>query len=54
MLLDGESVQTIAIDSHRLYTLAESDRNGYQLLELRLSPGVSAYAFTFGKTQPLP
>ena len=53
VLVDNEPVQTLEIDSHRLYTLAEGSRENFKLLELRFSPGVSAYAFTFGKTQPL-
>ena len=53
VLVDNEPVQTVEIDTHRLYTLAQGDRENYKMLELRFSPGVSAYAFTFGKTQPL-
>ena len=47
VLVDGKPQKTVRVDSYRLYTL----RNGPMkdaLLELRFSPGVSAYAFTFG------
>ena len=32
----------------RLYTLGELPEAAHGLLELRFTPGVSAYAFTFG------
>ncbi|MGI9658088.1 MAG: cytochrome c biogenesis protein CcdA, partial [Gaiellaceae bacterium] len=41
VLIDSEPVQTLEIDSHRLYTLADGDREEFKLLELRFSPGVS-------------
>jgi cytochrome c biogenesis protein CcdA/thiol-disulfide isomerase/thioredoxin len=43
----GEPAKTIQVDADKLYTL----RNGAyadKTLELRFTPGVSAYAFTFG------
>jgi thioredoxin family protein len=48
VLLDGKLRRTVQVDGSRLYTLLRlsSLRNG--LLELRFSPGVRAYAFTFG------
>jgi cytochrome c biogenesis protein CcdA/thiol-disulfide isomerase/thioredoxin len=48
VLLDGRPVKTVRIDEDRLYTLLRlpSARDG--LLELAFSPGVEAYAFTFG------
>ena len=48
VLLDGKLQRTVSVDGSRLYTLLrlKSLRNG--LLELRFSPGVQAYAFTFG------
>ena len=48
VLLDGKPVKTIEVGSHRLYDVAESPGGGFHLLELRFSPGVEAYAFTFG------
>ncbi len=47
VLVDGRPQRTVRVDSYRLYTL----RNGPTkdaLLELRFSPGVAGYAFTFG------
>ena len=46
--LDGRALKRIRIDEDRLYTLLDqgSDRDGR--LDLRFTPGISAYAFTFG------
>jgi cytochrome c biogenesis protein CcdA/thiol-disulfide isomerase/thioredoxin len=43
----GEPAKTIRVDADKLYTLRDG---GYadETLELRFTPGVSAYAFTFG------
>ncbi len=48
VLLDGKPQRTVQVRGSRLYTLLrlKSLRSG--LLELRFSPGVHAYAFTFG------
>jgi len=48
VLLDGKLQRTVSVDGSRLYTLLrlKSLQNG--LLELRFTPGVRAYAFTFG------
>ena len=48
VLLDGKSRGTVRVRGSRLYTLLRLSelRNG--LLELRFSPGVRGYAFTFG------
>ncbi len=50
--VNGRYVRTIGVSEHRLYELAASPRAGgaqaYALLELRFTPGVEAYAFTFG------
>ncbi len=48
VLLDGESRGTVRVRKSRLYTLLRLPelRNG--LLELRFSPGVRGYVFTFG------
>jgi cytochrome c biogenesis protein CcdA/thiol-disulfide isomerase/thioredoxin len=48
-LVDGAPVRTITIsDTPRLYTIARYPRLTQGLLELRFSPGVAGYAFTFG------
>jgi cytochrome c biogenesis protein CcdA/thiol-disulfide isomerase/thioredoxin len=43
----GEPTKTIAVDADKLYTLRDG-RYADTTLELRFTPGVSAYAFTFG------
>ena len=48
VLVDGKPERTVAVRGDRLYTLVERPRLGEHLLELRLTPGVAAYAFTFG------
>jgi hypothetical protein len=48
VLLDGQKQDTVQVDGSRLYTLLELPRVRVAQLELRFSPGVSAYAFTFG------
>jgi cytochrome c biogenesis protein CcdA/thiol-disulfide isomerase/thioredoxin len=48
LLLDGKEVRTVRVAGDRLYTLVRGPRTRERLLELRFSPGVSAYAFTFG------
>jgi cytochrome c biogenesis protein CcdA/thiol-disulfide isomerase/thioredoxin len=47
VLVDGKPERTVHVDSYRLYALRSG---GYDdaLLELRFSPGVQGYAFTFG------
>jgi cytochrome c biogenesis protein CcdA/thiol-disulfide isomerase/thioredoxin len=47
-LVDGKPVRTIDVNAQRLYTVVSSDRTRSGLLELRFSPGVQAYSFTFG------
>jgi cytochrome c biogenesis protein CcdA/thiol-disulfide isomerase/thioredoxin len=47
-LLDGRRTRAVQVDGDRLYTLLRLDRPRDGLLELRFSPGVEAYAFTFG------
>jgi cytochrome c biogenesis protein CcdA/thiol-disulfide isomerase/thioredoxin len=50
--LDGKQLPTVSIDDARLYTLVElppSDGGpADHLLDLELTPGLAAYAFTFG------
>ena len=48
VLVDGRRRRTVTVTEHDLYTLAETPGSDYHLLELRFSPGVEAYAFTFG------
>jgi len=46
--LNGELVRTVRVTQDRLYTLLDQGRDGDGRLDLRFTPGVSAYAFTFG------
>ena len=46
--VDGRRTGTTQVDADRLYTLVSSDQTRKGLLELRFTPGLSAYAFTFG------
>ncbi len=48
VFLDGEPVKTVKVDKDDLYRLTDLPAGGEHLLELRFSPGVEAYAFTFG------
>ncbi len=49
VLVDGKLLRTVEVgENPRLYTLAEYPGVKDALLELRLAPGVEAYAFTFG------
>ena len=47
-LVDGRPTGSVVVNADRLYTVVSgaAPRNG--VLELRVSPGVTAYAFTFG------
>jgi cytochrome c biogenesis protein CcdA/thiol-disulfide isomerase/thioredoxin len=47
-LVDGKPTGSVVVKADRLYTVVSgaAPRNG--VLELRVSPGVTAYAFTFG------
>ena len=47
-LIDGKPTGTIHVDAQRLYTVRASTQPLIGLLELRFSPGVQAYSFTFG------
>jgi hypothetical protein len=46
--LDGRPHRTVRVDRERLYTLVDLPRVGMHRLDLRLSTGLRAYAFTFG------
>jgi cytochrome c biogenesis protein CcdA/thiol-disulfide isomerase/thioredoxin len=48
VLIDGRATKTLRVDAERLYTVRESSVASHALLELRFSPGVQAYSFTFG------
>ena len=47
-LIDGKPTTTLKVDSYRLYTVLAGKTSRDGLLELRFSPGVRAYSFTFG------
>jgi len=47
-LENGRTLRTLHVDSYRLYTVRSSHRLADATLELRFSPGVAAYSFTFG------
>jgi len=46
--VNGQHARKVEVDADRLYTLDSSKRTRTGLLDLRFTPGVSAYAFTFG------
>lgn len=46
--VDGQPESTTTVAGDRLYTIVERPRLGRHVLELRLTTGVAAYAFTFG------
>jgi cytochrome c biogenesis protein CcdA/thiol-disulfide isomerase/thioredoxin len=48
VLVDGKAERTVQVTADRLYTLVDGPKVQDALLELRFSPGVEAYAFTFG------
>jgi cytochrome c biogenesis protein CcdA/thiol-disulfide isomerase/thioredoxin len=48
VFLDGEHQRTIRVNGSRLYTLLRLSERRNGLLELRFSPGIRGYAFTFG------
>jgi hypothetical protein len=48
VVVDGKLRGAVRVDSDRLYTLVSSRRVRDGVLELIFSPGVQAYAFTFG------
>jgi cytochrome c biogenesis protein CcdA/thiol-disulfide isomerase/thioredoxin len=47
-LVDAEPVRTLAVNADRLYTVVTGARARDAVLELRFSPGVTGYSFTFG------
>jgi len=48
VIVDGTPVGVVPVRGSRLYTLARLPTDQSKLLELHFSPGVEAYAFTFG------
>jgi cytochrome c biogenesis protein CcdA/thiol-disulfide isomerase/thioredoxin len=48
VLIDGKQTKTVRVKAERLYTLRSTETVTHGLLELRFSPGVQGYAFTFG------
>ena len=47
-LVDGKAAGTIHVNAYRLYTVRSSPTVADATLELRFSPGVRGYSFTFG------
>jgi cytochrome c biogenesis protein CcdA/thiol-disulfide isomerase/thioredoxin len=48
VLIDDKPTTTLRVNAERLYTVRTSSTSSHGLLELRFSPGVRAYSFTFG------
>jgi hypothetical protein len=48
VLVNGKPTRTIDVGSYKLYTLRDAPALEDATLELRFTPGVEAYAFTFG------
>jgi cytochrome c biogenesis protein CcdA/thiol-disulfide isomerase/thioredoxin len=46
--VDGKAARTVKVDSQRLYTVLASPKTRDATLELRFSPGIEGYSFTFG------
>jgi hypothetical protein len=46
--LDGKTRGVVHVNGSRLYTLVSQRKPGDGKLDLYFTPGVSAYAFTFG------
>jgi cytochrome c biogenesis protein CcdA/thiol-disulfide isomerase/thioredoxin len=46
--VDGEPTRTLNVDAQRLYTVRASNQTADATLELRFTPGIEAYSFTFG------
>ena len=47
-LVNGRPAKTIRVNAYRLYTVRSSRKVADTTLELRFSPGVEGYSFTFG------
>jgi hypothetical protein len=48
VLVNGTERRTVSVRSNDLYTLVHTPRVHDALLDLRFTPGLAAYAFTFG------
>ena len=48
VLVDGKPERIVRVTEDRLYALVDRAKLGEHLLELHVTPGVAAYAFTFG------
>jgi len=48
VLVDGKRERRVQVRGDRLYTLVDRKKGAEHLLELRVSEGLAAYAFTFG------
>ncbi|MFL5946417.1 MAG: cytochrome c biogenesis protein DipZ [Gaiellaceae bacterium] len=48
MKLNGRTLPTVHVTADKLYTLVSQQRSHDGVLELSFTPGLSAYAFTFG------
>jgi len=49
VLIDNRHTKTLRVNAEKLYTVRASNTlASHALLELRFSPGVQAYSFTFG------
>ena len=48
VLIDGRRTKTVRVTAEQLYTLRAASTASHGLLELRFTPGVKAFAFTFG------
>jgi cytochrome c biogenesis protein CcdA/thiol-disulfide isomerase/thioredoxin len=48
VLIDGKKTKTLRVNAQKLYAVRTSGQAAKALLELRFTPGVQAYSFTFG------
>jgi cytochrome c biogenesis protein CcdA/thiol-disulfide isomerase/thioredoxin len=48
VLVGGRPLRTLRVDEYKLYTAVSGPRTQDDVLELRFSPGVRGYSFTFG------
>jgi Thioredoxin like C-terminal domain len=48
VFLNGKLLRRVHVTEDRLYTLLDQGHDGDGRLDLHFTPGVSAYAFTFG------
>ena len=48
VFLNGSHLETVHVTQDRLYTLVDQGRDADGRIDLHFTPGVSAYAFTFG------